>query len=218
MFDIVFILDESTSMNDHINSYISSVNTLLNTQKRENPTASFTMVKFSSTVNLLCLDSVISTLPEFTTENYNPNGLTALYDAVGYAISLKYNHNINSMDIDSNTNRVIVIILTDGDDNRSSQYTLEAITEKIEYLKNRGWVFVFIAANQNATAMGIRMGIDTCVAYSSNDQSICQVAEACNVAIGHAIHRWTGFPNIYTNYEMPTDLRDLMEGFDNCKI
>lgn len=215
MLDIVFILDESTSMATHIHSYINGVNTLLNTQKRQNPMANFTLIKFSNDVNVLCVDSKMCTLPEFTNEHYKPDGVTALYDAIGHAITLKYDRNINSMDP---SNNVIVIILTDGEDNHSSKYNLETITNKIEYLKSRGWEFVFIAANQNATAMGVRMGIDTCVAYSPNKQSIDQVAEACNVAIGHAIERWTGVSNMYSNQEMPVDLSDLMDGFENCKI
>jgi uncharacterized protein YegL len=215
MLDIVFILDESTSMADHIDEYINGVNTLLNTQKQQNPMANLTIVKFSSNVNVLCVDSKMCTLPEFTTEHYRPDGVTALYDAIGYAITLKHDRNINSMDT---VNNVIVIILTDGEDNHSSHDTLETIIDKIEYLKNIGWEFVFIAANQNATAMGIRMGIDTCVSYSTNKESIAQVAEACNVAIGHAVQKWTGVANMYSNQEMPFDLKDIMEGFGNCRI
>lgn len=218
MLDIIFILDESTSMNDHIHSYINGVNMFLNTQKSQNPQSKFTLVKFSNDVDILCIDKKMHTLQEFTTDHYNPAGVTALYDAIGYAVTLKYNSNINSIDSDNNGDRVVVIILTDGEDNHSSNYTLENITDKIEYLKNRGWVFIFIAANQNVIVSGIRMGIDIRVAYSASEQSITQVADACNIAIGHAVQKWTNVPNIYSDKEMPDDLRDLLEGFNNCKI
>ena len=212
MPDIVLILDESTSMRDHKESYIEGVNTLLTTQKQLNPNANFTLIKFSSDVTTLCVDHKMHTIPEFTSEHYKPDGVTSLYDAIGHGFNLKHNNNVN------NDNNVIMIILTDGEDNHSSKFTFKTISENIDYLKIRGWEFVFIATNQNVTQIGSRLGIDTCLAYDASKESIARVANACSIAIGHAIQKWSGIPNQYTSQVMPTDVRDLMNEMGNFTI
>ena len=134
------------------------------------------------------------TVPEFTDEHYQPDGITSLYDAIGYIIDLKYTNTLNT---------TLVFILTDGDDNNSSKYTLQTISKRIKYLKQCGWVFIFIAANQNAQESGGKLGIDKCITYNETDNSIARVAEACNIAVGHAVTQWTGQKNEYIHQEIP---------------
>lgn len=206
MTDIIFVLDESASMQRHSDAYISGINAFINTQKQFNPYSSFTMVKFNTTVTTLCVDSKIYTLPEFTREHYKPCGITAMYDAIGHAINLKYNGSIQN---------IIMFILTDGYDNHSKKFNNVTVAEKIDYMKQRGWSFVYIATDQDAQKFGKNMNIDTCLTYSESDMSIAKIADACNIAIGHAISRWSGNENPFSQQEMPTDISDLM---DNLSI
>jgi hypothetical protein len=208
MSDIVFLLDESTSMLPKEKSYIKGINTLLKTQKTNNPEANFSMFKFSYQVKTVCIDSIMRTLPEFTSSYYTPNGITALYDAIGHVIDVKFN----------SENQVIVIILTDGEDNHSSKYNLQSISNKINYVKSKNWVFVYIAANQNAQIIGNQLGIETCLTYNETDKSIDDVANACSIAIGHAMYKHSGVSNQYCAKEMPTDVRDLMDCLENFTI
>ena len=209
MFDIVFILDESSSMALHANSYIKGINYFISTQKIQNPTARFTMIKFSDTVNTLCVDSIVSTLPKFTHEHYKPLGMTSLYDAIGRGINLKYTNELTN---------VIMIILTDGEENSSTCFKFTEIEEKIKYLSCNGWSFVYIASNQNATEIGKKMGIQNCVSYNESDFSISQIADVCNISIGHAIYKWSGVQNEYTNQLIPDDISVLMEKMEKIGI
>lgn len=206
MTDIIFVLDESASMRRYSESYISGINSFINTQKQFNPQASFTMVKFNTTVTTLCVDSKIHTLPEFTSNHYKPCGITAMYDAIGHAINLKYNGDIQN---------VVMIILTDGQDNHSKNFNNVTIAGKIGYMKQRGWSFVYIATDHNSHKFGQNMNIDTCLTYSESDRSIAKLADACNIAVGHAISIWSGNENPFSQKEMPTDISDLM---DNLSI
>ena len=212
MLDIILILDESSSMSVHSKSYIQGVNAFISTQKQLNPMANFSFIKFSTIVNTLCIDSKMHTLPEFTIKHYEPWGVTSLYDAIGHGINLKYTNT------DTPNTNVIMIIITDGEDNNSFNYTIETITERIKNLKKYGWEFVFIAANQNATRVGTKMGINTCLTYNASPHSISQVVNACNISVGHATHKWTGIPNQYTQQQMPTDVRDLMDELEKFTI
>lgn len=202
MTDIIFILDESASMLQHSDSYISGINAFINTQKQFNPYSSFTMVKFNSNVTTLCVDSKMYTLPELTREHYKPYGITAMYDAIGHTINLKYDETIRK--------NTVVFILTDGEDNHSRKFTQSMIREKINYMKERGWTFVYIATDHNAQKFGERMNVNTCLSYSESNTSIARIAEACNIAIGHAVARWTGNENQFSQQEMPVDISDLM--------
>lgn len=209
MLDIIFLLDESLSMSKQRSAYIKGINTFLSTQKRINPNANLTIVKFNSIVTTLCVDSKMYTVPEFTEEHYRPDGVTSLYDAIGYIIDLKHTHKVKM---------TVMFILTDGDDNDSSKYTLQSISERIKYLKQRGWIFIFIAANQNAQESGKKLGIDNCITYNETTNSIARVAEACNIAVGHVVTQWTGQKNEYIHQEIPTDVRELTEALENFGI
>jgi len=206
MTDIIFVLDESASMRRYSDAYISGINAFINTQKQLNPYSSFTMVKFNSNVTTLCVDSDMHTLPEFTHEHYKPDGITAMYDAIGHVINLKYDETIRK--------NTVVFILTDGEDNHSRKFTHSMISEKINYMKEHGWTFVYIATDQNAQKIGERMNINTCLSYSESNMSIAKIAEACNIAIGHAVARWTGNENQFSQQEMPTDISDLMNNLN----
>ena len=55
---------------------------------------------------------------------------------------------------------VIFVIITDGDENTSREYTKEAVNKMIDTLtKEEGWKFLFLAANQDTIAAGGSIGI-----------------------------------------------------------
>jgi uncharacterized protein YegL len=209
MVDIVFLLDESRSMYRHKNYYIGLINSILLKQKNINPNTNFSLIKFSSTINTLCIDSKFGTLPEFTSEHYNPDGLTSLYDAIGHMIRIKY--------VDEKK-EVLVIILTDGADNNSTEYDIISIVEEIEHVKNIGWTFMYIACNQDAQFIGKKLGIETCVTYNESMTSISSVADVCNLAIGKEIYRWYGVYSEDCDKDIPIDVTDLIEDICNFTI
>jgi uncharacterized protein YegL len=209
MSDIIFLLDESKSMTSNAVYYINCVNKLIETQNIHNPNANFTLIKFSSYVTTLCVDSKVHTLPKFTSDMYNPNGSTALYDAIGHAIDIKDNENVVNP---------VIIVITDGYDNISKKYDLNTISEKISFMQKKGWIFVYIASYKDAEKIGSRLGIKTFLKYKETQQSIAEVAHACSIAIGHASFKWSGIYNKYCNINMPTDVSQLMESFVNVSI
>lgn len=212
MAHIIFVIDESASTRKLRNVYIEGVNYLINTQKNLIPNSYFSMIKFNSKVNVLCSKNILSTLPEFTTEHYDPNGLTALYDAIGCSIELGSKNTLDKNE------KCIVIILTDGQENYSSIFKKRDIRTLVESKKNKDWKFVFIAANQQASIVGKTLGIDNCVTYNESANSIYKAIDACNIAIGKAVYEWTGLINKYVDVDMPTDVRDVMESFGNFSL
>jgi hypothetical protein len=204
---IIFLLDESTSMSYFSTSYIDGINSLINKQKIINPNVSFTMITFSESIKVVYLDINILLVPEFTRLNYRPFGCTALYDAIGNSIKLK-----------ENDNHVIMIIMSDGEENFSKKFNINSIKNKIQELSNNKWEFIYIATNQDVKKVGNSIGISTCITYSESNQSILKVIDACNIAIGHSVHKLTGISNKLSYEPIPTDVSDILNSLQNCKI
>src|ERR1700679_3537488 len=109
MVHIVMLLDESGSMASIKHDIIKSVNDFINEQKTiKDPNCTFTFVSFSDTVRTMSLKTPLHRTFPLTVENYNPTGSTALYKAIIDTINL-FEHDSN----------VLMVIVTDGQENAS---------------------------------------------------------------------------------------------------
>lgn len=160
--EIVFILDESGSMRHLKKSTISSFNEMLESQKNldtEFP-AYLTTVVFSDNMKKICDHKEIHEVENMTSENYNPNGCTALMDTLGKTIN-----EMSEINKDNDKN-VIFIIITDGYENASRKFKREDIKKMIEAKREMGWNFIFFGANIDSNKEAGSLGIDK--KYTSN--------------------------------------------------
>lgn len=81
---------------------------------------------------------------------YNPNGMTALYDAIGKTLS---NFEVDSKD------KVIVKIFTDGAENASNTWKADKLSELIKIKETLGWVITFVGTDYDVKNMINRLGI-----------------------------------------------------------
>jgi hypothetical protein len=84
-----------------------------------------------------------------TKDTFIPRGSTALLDAIGHTIKSVPDGEVPT-----------VMILTDGFENASRKYNKMHINDLISEKKKQGWIFVFLAANQDAIKTGGDLGID----------------------------------------------------------
>ena len=157
---VSFVLDETGSMNEHKSATISGFNEYVDgLRSRKGLTMSLT--KFNSgKVDVVYRDVPIREVLHLNNDTYTPNHMTPLYDAVGQTI--------RSFDKKS---KVLMIIMTDGLENASREYTREHIFNLIRLKERDGWSFVFLGANQDAWVEGERMGMrrDKVSSYTMND-------------------------------------------------
>ena len=92
---------------------------------------------------------------------YTPFGMTALMDGVGIAIDTigKW---LNSMPEDENSEQNLIVIITDGKENFSKEYSASRVREMIKHQQDKySWNFVFLGADLTNVKDAIELGIKT---------------------------------------------------------
>ena len=92
---------------------------------------------------------------------YTPFGMTALMDGVGIAIDTigKW---LNSMPEDEKPEQNLIVIITDGKENFSKEYSASRVREMIKHQQDKySWNFVFLGADLTNIKDAIDLGIKT---------------------------------------------------------
>lgn len=153
--EIICIIDKSGSMSSIKSDAIGGFNEFLREQKEIEDDTKITVNLFDSNFNKLYESLPVNEAVELDDTNYRPSSMTALYDAIGKSI----NEAEDRFEKEGNPDRVLVVILTDGMENRSEEYNQEGIFKMIEEKSDKDWEFIFLAANQDAmkTAKGLNI-------------------------------------------------------------
>jgi hypothetical protein len=152
-FKIVMIIDESGSMDVIRDDIIGSVNSFVSGQQKEKGTVptTFTLIKFNNSVKTIINNKELSDVKKLEREDYVPGGGTALFDAIGNTIK-KWNKVKN----------VLMVIVTDGQENSSKYYSKDEINEMIKDKKtNNGWTYVYLSNDLSVAEQGNEIGLCT---------------------------------------------------------
>jgi uncharacterized protein YegL len=159
--ELVFILDKSGSMGGLESDTIGGFNAMLSKQKSEPGVAIVTTVLFDNNYELLHDRTDIIAIPPITDKEYHVGGGTALIDAIGRTIQKVRNAQKHIADEYCPENTLFVII-TDGAENASREYTSEQVKRIIEHQTAKyGWEFIFLGANIDAVETARGFGINS---------------------------------------------------------
>ena len=167
--DITLILDRSGSMHTCLTDTIEAYNRFVSDQQKEPGECIFSLVKFDHEYELTHAGKPIADIPMLTLESYVPRGSTALLDAIGKTINAT-GARLHNTPEDQRPSNVLVVILTDGQENASLEFDRVKIKSMIEHQTSKyDWHFVFLAANQDAvlTASGYGISSSSSMSYSS---------------------------------------------------
>lgn len=126
----------------------------------------------------------------FDQTHIHPRNTTALYDALGNLFE--------SIPFDS---KRTVVIITDGEDNASRKFTAHSISDQITERRKFGWIFIFLAANQDAIASGRALSIPeetSCTFNAENESATMGAIRATSNAIARG---QSGEPVAFTQLE-----------------
>ena len=163
---IAVILDRSGSMQTVKSDTEGGLCAFLDTQHEAPGQTTVSLYQFDHAYEAVYENTPLADVPAFT---LHPRGMTALLDAVGRTIQ-SVGEQIAAKPEDERPGEVIVVILTDGQENASTEYGLDQVKNLITRKQDtHGWKFVFLGADQDAFAASSSMGIgrDTTLSYSS---------------------------------------------------
>jgi len=178
--EIAFILDRSGSMQSMTNAAISGFNEFLKAQQAtvddhgQPIPATFTLILFDHEYLAVHNRQDIQTARPLTLDTYVPRGNTALLDAIGRTIDHIGNELAATPEADRPA-KVIIAILTDGEENSSRHFSMEDINQRITHQTEKyQWEFMFLGANQDAIATAARMGIQArhAATFAANEDDL----------------------------------------------
>jgi len=165
------IFDKSGSMHTISAEAVGMYNRFLAEQQALPDYAELSLIQFDDQYEEFCTCKPIKDcVPLVDGETYVPRGMTALYDAVGRTIN-KIGKRLKNLPEEERPARVLCIIITDGRENNSREYTDKVVKEMIEHQKTKfSWDFIFLAAGLNAFQEGRAFGMtaDKCATYSKS--------------------------------------------------
>ncbi len=157
--ELVFILDKSGSMMGLERDTIGGFNAMLKKQKETEGECCITTVLFDNRYELLHDRTDIRAVSPITEKEYCVGGSTALLDAIGLTMRKIINVQRSTAE-DYRAENVIFVIITDGQENSSSQFSSDKVKAMIEHEKSKyGWEFIFLGANIDAVETAERFGI-----------------------------------------------------------
>lgn len=157
--ELVFILDRSGSMSGLEKDTIGGYNSMLEKQKAIEGECHITTVLFHNDYELLHDRIDIRAVSPITDREYQVGGSTALLDAIGRTIN-KIGNAQNHTSDDYRAENVMFVIITDGEENSSREYSSEKVKKQIQRQKSQyGWEFIFLGANIDAVETAERFGI-----------------------------------------------------------
>lgn len=156
---IAVVLDRSGSMQSCRADTIGGFNAFLKKQRELPGYATLTLAQFDDVYEVVYLDRELKDVPDLTEETFVPRGTTALCDAIGKTI-IALGEKLSKLPEVDRPGKVVVVIVTDGGENASQEYTRDRIKQMTEHQKSKyQWEFVYLGANQDAVAVGSSLGI-----------------------------------------------------------
>jgi len=174
--EIILIMDRSTSMTRIREKAIEGFNAFLEEQKKAPGQVLLTLVFFSRDYEVFVDRMDINEIAPLNEDSYVHKRGTALLDTMGPTLE-GLEKRIEDTEEDERPEKVVVAVITDGEDVDSWQYSTKAIRYMIKFLHGTyGWEFVFIAANQDAFIAAAEIGIPrkSSMSFDHTDQGVTQ--------------------------------------------
>ena len=153
MLYVTLILDESGSMQDCKGAAIAGFNQYVASLRHEPAETRFTLTLFNSGKTEVRYRNVrVSAVQDLDVETYRPDDTTPLYDAIG--------HTLNAARQEAPLEaKKLCVILTDGMENASQEYSRKQIYSLIKTCKQQGWSFLYLGADHDVWAAGESLGV-----------------------------------------------------------
>ncbi len=166
--EIIFVLDKSGSMESIRRETVEGFNDFVHRQLADSGETKISLILFDTKYKVAYAGVPLREVVDLTVSSYMPDGGTALLDALGTAID-RTGQRLAEIDPENRPGTVIVVVLTDGQENSSQEYTLEEVRNRVKnQTKNYAWQFLFLGANQDAWLEAGKMGISNAQEFDAD--------------------------------------------------
>lgn len=165
-----FVLDRSGSMSVIRDDTIGGFNSFLEKQKEVEGKVTVSMIQFDHEYETLYTGAELGAVKPLDTTTFVPRGSTALLDAVGRMVN-ETGAFLSTMKEEDRPGKVLFIIVTDGEENSSREFTLKKIKKMVTLQTDTySWEFVFLGANIDAinVAGGFGIAASNAIKYGHN--------------------------------------------------
>lgn len=158
--DISIILDRSGSMVAVEEDTIGGFNRFIAGQRELPGACNVSLYQFDNEYEAVYVARPVADVPTLTKQTYEPRGATALLDAMGRTI-YDTGTRLAAMLEETRPAKVLIVILTDGEENASREFSRERVFDLIRTQTDiYKWHFVYLGARQDAIQVGRRLGFD----------------------------------------------------------
>jgi len=160
---ISVVLDRSGSMASISDDVVGGFNTFLDEQRKQDEEGRVTLVQFDGQdpFEVLIDGEDLDTVGDLDPARYIPRGNTPLYDAVGRMIAKIDAEIVERADAGKPIEDQVIVIVTDGYENASREFSGKMLSELIEVRRGRTWAFVFLGADETTFEEGEAMGVSS---------------------------------------------------------
>ncbi len=182
---LIIVLDASGSMRTIQSDIKGSFNAFLDKQREESGKTVFDLFQFNNTVKRIVKSADLAYFHDDLMTKYNCSGCTALNDAVCTSIDT-VGHGFAEMPESERPEHVLCVIITDGMENASREYSTQDVKDRIEHQKTKyNWEFVYLAADPDAFDAGEDLGIDheSCMEFSHDFAGVEMLCSRMNLCM-----------------------------------
>lgn len=166
-----FIQDRSGSMasvwQETLSGFKTYVDGLHEDQKKDNEVEYlFSLTTFDTIIETPHVGTKIADVDGTVLKNHGPRGSTALYDAVGKTLQAIDDDKLLTFD------KAIVVIVTDGEENSSREWSKDALHSAIDERVKRGnWTFTYLGTQPETwdEAKSIGVGVGASANYTASN-------------------------------------------------
>lgn len=183
--EIGVVIDCSGSMQPLISDTIGGFNKFIEDQKALPGDANISVTLFNTQTWPHMKHVPIAKSVSLDLGNYHPNGSTALYDAISITIK-DMGERLAAMNEDARPSKVILVIMTDGEENASKFTTLAEVSEMLKHQQEiYSWEVIFIGQGLDvqavhAQAAAFNVPADNAMAFAANSSGTEELYSAVN--------------------------------------
>lgn len=171
---VIFVVDESGSMLPMKQSVLKSFNEFLGSQELKESYVS--MITFNNMLRIVLNYVPLTEQIRLTEQSYNPNGLTAVYDAINLALQLANYNGIGQ--------KTTIVIISDGDDNSS----VKSLRETQDEIKKSKAEIVFLGTmNMANMATDLSIPVHNTLLFSATDEGVSTAMGTLTRSLGASV-------------------------------